>query len=194
MAATTTENNVGVIEKNRIIFLSGFFNEDKAKEAITSILTLESQNPTKDILMIIDSYGGFVHSLMAIHDIMKYVTRCDVVTLGIGKQMSCGQLLLVSGTKGKRFVTPNSRILLHQISAGTFGKLSEMEIDINENKKLQDIIELMILKYTKINRKQLTELMKMDSYMSATEALKFGLIDGIIKSPSDLYKNPNVNL
>jgi len=182
------------LEKNRIVFLSGSFNEDKAKEVITTILNLEAKDPTKDILMIIDSYGGYVHSLLAIHDVMKHITRCDIVTMGIGKQMSCGQLLLISGSKGKRFATPNSRILMHQISSMTWGKLSDMEVDIDESKKLQEIIESMIVKYTKMNRKQVNELMQRDSYMSANEALEAGLIDGIVKNPNDLYKNPNVNL
>jgi len=108
--------------------------------------------------------------------------------------MSCGQLLLISGSKGKRFATPNSRILMHQISSMTWGKLSDMEVDIDESKKLQEIIESMIVKYTKMNRKQVNELMQRDSYMSANEALEAGLIDGIVKNPNDLYKNPNVNL
>jgi ATP-dependent Clp protease protease subunit len=179
---------------NRIIYLSGDFDENKSKDVIDKILKLEAKNPNKDILLMIDSYGGYVHSLLAIHDVIKHITRCKVITLGIGKQMSCGQLLLISGEKGARFATPNSRILLHQISSVTFGKLADMEVDIDESRKLQVIIENLIVKYTKISKKELTELMKIDSYMSAEEALKLGIIDGIIKKPSDLYKHPKVNL
>jgi ATP-dependent Clp protease, protease subunit len=190
----TPSSPSNAIENNRIVFLSGLFDEDKAKEVITSILNLEAKDPTKDILMVIDSYGGYVHSLLAMHDVMKHISRCDIITLGIGKQMSCGQLLLISGTKGKRFVTPNSRILIHQLSAMTWGKLAEMEVHINESKKLQEILESIIVKYTKVNRKQLLDLMAKDSYISANEALELGLIDGIVKSPNDLYKNSNINL
>jgi len=174
------------MDENRIIFLSGDFNEDKAKEVITRLFTLESKDPTKDIIMYIDSYGGWVHSFMAIHDIMK-MSRCDIATVCIGKAMSCGQMLLVSGTKGKRFSTPNSRILLHEISSGSFGKLTDMEIDINETKSLQKIIEDLIVKYTKITKAKIKELMARDRYFSASEALKLGIIDHIIKTPKDLY-------
>lgn len=182
------------LEQNRIVFLSGLFNEDKAKDVITNILSLEAKDPTKDILLIIDSYGGYIHSLMAIHDVIKHVTRCDIITLGIGKQMSCAQMLLMSGTKGKRFVTPNSRILMHQLSSGTFGKLSEMDIDIVESRKVQEILEKLVVKYTKLSRAKIKELMRIDSYISAEEALEMGMIDGIVKCPSDIYKNKNINL
>jgi len=182
------------MEKNRIVFLSGAFNEDKSKEIINNILNLETKDPTSDILLIIDSYGGYVHSLMAIHDVIKHVCRCDIVTLGIGKQMSCGQMLLMSGTKGKRFVTPNSRVLIHQLSSVTFGKLSEMEVDINESKALQKMLDDLIVKYTNITRKQLPEIMSKDSFFSAEEAVKLGIVDGIVNSPRDLYKNPKIKL
>jgi ATP-dependent Clp protease protease subunit len=180
-----------VIDENRIIFLSGAFNEDKAKEVITRIFTLEAKNPTKDIIMYIDSYGGHVHSFMAIHDIIK-ISRCNVATVCIGKAMSCGQMLLISGTKGKRFSTPNSRILLHEISNGTWGKLSDMEIDINETKSLQKIIEDLIIKYTKINKIKIKELMTRDRYFSATECIEMGIIDHIINTPKDLYSRINI--
>lgn len=194
MAALGSESSGNTMEKNRIVFLSGAFNEDKAKEVITNVLSLEAKDPTKDIIMMIDSYGGYVHSLLAIHDVIKHYCRCDIVTLGIGKQMSCGQLLLMSGTKGKRFVTPNSRILMHQISAFSFGKLKDMEIDINESREVQKIIENLIVKYTKITKKQLPELMAIDSFFSAEKAVELGIVDGIIAKPNDLYKNPQINL
>ena len=190
VTATTSSDT---LLDNRIIFLSGDFNEDKTKEVINLIIILEAKCPTKDILMYIDSYGGYVHSLLAIHDVIKHITRCDIATIGIGKQMSCGQMLLISGTKGKRFATPNSRILLHEISSMTFGKLHEQEIDIAETKKLQKIIEDMILKYTKITKHQLAKLMKVDSYISTPEALELGIIDNIIQKPTDLYKHPKMN-
>ena len=188
------DKNGDVLTENRIIFLSGVFDENKAKDVITQILKLEAKDPRKDILLVIDSYGGYVHSLFAIHDVIKHMTRCDVITVGIGKQMSCGQMLLISGTKGKRFATPNSRILMHQISNFTFGKLSEMENDIEETKRLQEIAEKLIVKYTKIKKTELKELMKKDSYITAEEALELGIIDGIIKKPTDLYKREGINL
>lgn len=193
------KNNVGdnagggnTMEKNRMIFLSGSFTEEKAKNVITQIFSLEAQDPTKDIVLIIDSYGGYVHSLMAIHDVIKHLTRCDVVTLGIGKQMSCGQMLLMSGTKGKRFLTPNSRVLIHQISSGAFGKLSDMELDIAESKRLQKLFEKLIIQYSKVTKQKLKELMKVDSYITAEEAKDLGIVDGIVNCPSDLYKKINL--
>jgi ATP-dependent Clp protease protease subunit len=179
------------LEDNRIIYMSGDFNEEKAKNVITNLLTLESKDPTKDILMYIDSYGGYIHSFLAIHDIVKML-RCDVATLAIGKTMSCGQMLLISGAKGKRFITPNSRVLMHEVSSGSFGKLSDMEIDINEAKELKKIVEDMIVKYTKIKRNELKDLMIRDSYFSAQEALKFGMVDYIINKPKDLYSRINI--
>lgn len=186
------DKDKNVADNNRIIFMTGSFEEDKAKSIIERMLTLEAQAPTKDIIMCIDSYGGYVHSLLAIHDIMKNLCRCDISTVCIGKAMSCGQMLLMSGTKGKRFATPNARILVHEVSNMTFGKLTDMEIDINETKELQKILESMLLKYTKLNKEEVKDLMNRDSYLSAKEAVKFGIIDHIIEYPKDLYKKLNI--
>lgn len=185
-------DNKNVLDNNRIVFMNGDFNEDKSKTIMERLLTLEAQEPQKDIVMYIDSYGGYVHSFLAIHDVMKHICRCDIATICTGKAMSCGQMLLIAGTKGKRFATPNSRILMHEVSSGTFGKLSDMEIDINEGKELQKILEILILKYTKIKKNEIKDLMKRDSYLSAKEALKYGIVDFIIESPSMLYKNIKV--
>jgi len=179
------------IDDNRFIYVSGQFNEDKAKDVVNRLLDLEIKNPTKDIIMYIDSYGGYIHSFLAIHDAIKMI-RCDVATVCIGKAMSCGQLLLMSGTKGKRFITPNSRILIHQIATLTCGKIADIELDINESKELQKIIEGMIVKYTNITSKKLVEIMKYDSYFSAKQAMDLGVVDHLITSPNVLYKNVNV--
>ncbi|HUU87507.1 MAG TPA: ATP-dependent Clp protease proteolytic subunit [Candidatus Glassbacteria bacterium] len=175
------------IEENRIIYLGGDFNEEKAKEVVKKLLTFEAKDPTKDILMYIDSYGGYVHSFLAIHDIMKMM-RCDVATVGLGKSMSCGQLLLMSGTKGKRFITPNTRVLVHEVSSFTHGKLANMEIDIKESKELQKIIEKLIVRYTNITVKKLKGVMDIDSYFSANQTVELGIADYVITSPSVLYK------
>ena len=175
-------------DTNRIVFFSGQFEESKTQATIERILTLESQSPTKDIIMYIDSYGGNVHSLLAIHDVMKNLCRCDIATVCVGKAMSCGQMLLMSGTKGKRFATTNARILVHEVSSGTFGKLAEMELDIMEAKTLQKTVEKLVVTYSKLKPKEIKEIMKRDSYLSVEEAKKFGIIDHIIEKPSDLYK------
>ena len=180
-----------VFDDNRIIYMSGEFNEITAKEIITRLITLESKDPTKDILMYIDSYGGHVHSFLAMHDIIKML-RCNVATVAIGKTMSCGQMLLISGTKGKRFITPNARVLMHEISNMTWGKLSDLEVDINETKELRKILDDMIVKYTNIKKSDLNQIMMRDSYFSAQESLKFGIVDNIIHKPKDLYDKINL--
>lgn len=182
MATKTTD----ALDENRIIYMTGEFNEERAKDIITRLFTLESKDPSKDILMYIDSYGGWVHSFLAIHDVIKLL-RCEVATVCIGKSMSCGQMLLISGTKGKRFITPNSRVLMHEISHFTFGKLTDIEIDVNETKALKKIIEDLIVKYTKIKAKDLKEIMQRDTYFSAEDALRLGIVDHIIHKPKDLY-------
>lgn len=174
------------LDDNRIIYMSGEFNEDKAKEIITKLFTLEAKDPSRDILMYIDSYGGYVHSFLAIHDVIKMI-RCNVATIAIGKTMSCGQMLLISGAKGKRFITPNARVLMHEIASGAFGKLSEMEVDINETRALKKIVEDLIVKYTKIKKTDLKQIMTRDSYFSAEEAVKLGIVDHIVHKPNDLY-------
>ena len=176
------------IDDNRLIYMSGKFSEDAAKDVVSQLLKFNYDDPKKDILMVIDSYGGIVDSFIAIHDTMRLI-RCDVATLCIGKAMSCGHLLLTSGTKGKRFITPNSRIMVHQVSAGTWGKLSEMENSVEETKRLEGIINKLIIKYSKITKRKLTDLLSKDSYLSPEKGLEYGFIDTIVRAPSHLYKN-----
>jgi len=181
-AKTTT------LEDNRIIYMGGDFNEEKAKDIITKLFTLEAKDPSKDILMYIDSYGGYVHSFLAMHDVIKML-RCDVATVALGKSMSCGQMLLVSGTKGKRFMTPNARVLMHEISSWSSGKVTDMVVDLNETKALKKLCEDLIIKYTKIKRAELKEMMNIDYYFDAKTSLKYGMVDYIINKPKDLYSH-----
>lgn len=186
------ERMTNELESNRIIFMNGAFNENKAEQIVTRLLQYECQDPSKDIIMFIDSYGGLVDSFVTIHDVIKLL-HCDVATVCVGKAMSCGQMLLMSGTKGKRFITPNSRVLLHEISSWTCGKVTNMEIDIEESRRLQkDVFEKLILKYTKITKKQLDELIGKDAYFDAKRCVELGIVDGIINSPNQLYKNLNI--
>ena len=186
-----SSSSSNVLEKNRIIYLNGKFNESMVEKAIQKLFQLESDNPHKDILIIIDSYGGFVHSLLGLYDAINLI-RCDVATLCLGKAMSCGQMLLMCGAKNKRFATKHSRILAHQISSGAIGKLSDMEIEINETKELNTIIESLFKKHANLNKKEFDKLMSKESYMSAKEAKKIGLIDHIVETHNDLYKKINL--
>jgi ATP-dependent Clp protease protease subunit len=179
------------LENNRIIHIQGTFNEEMASKVLENIISMEMKDPTKDILLVIDSFGGYLHSFIAIHDAIK-LSRCDISTLCIGKAMSCGQLLLMSGTKGKRFSTENSRILVHELSSATWGKLTDMEIDIKESKELRKLMNVLMKKYTSLSQKKIDKLMARDSFMSAKEAKKLGIIDHVVKNNKDLYKRINL--
>lgn len=187
---TNSEINQAVIEKlfeSRIIFLAGDINEAKSQEAVSRLITLDYQNPLRDILFYIDSYGGDVHSFIAIHDAMKMI-RCDVATIGVGKVMSAAAMLLLSGTIGKRFITPNSRVMIHQISAGDEGNLSYLKNSIAEVEKLQVLFEQLVKKYTKMSIKQIGECFKKDTYMDAVASKRFGIVDYIIDDPNCVSK------
>tara|TARA_R110000824_G_scaffold148242_2_gene317818 strand:- start:23231 stop:23791 length:561 start_codon:yes stop_codon:yes gene_type:complete len=176
------------LDENRIIYFNGDFTEEKSKDIITKLIELDTKDPSKDILMIIDSYGGYVHSFLAIHDVMKCFIRCDVATLAIGKTMSCGQMLLMSGTKGKRFVTPNTSVLVHELSSANWGPLREMENSLNESKRLMGVLNSLFIKYTDLNKTSLKDLMTKDSYMTANEAVEFSIADHVVHKHSDIWK------
>jgi ATP-dependent Clp protease protease subunit len=102
--------------------------------------------------------------------------------------MSSGQMLLISGTKGKRFILPHSRVLIHGLSSGTWGTLPEMLNEVEESKRMQKMLDGLILKYTKIKKAELAELISKDSYITAEDAVRMGIVDFIVNSPSQLYK------
>lgn len=177
-------------DTSRLVYFSGAFNETKACNIISHLLALDTADPTKDIVMYIDSYGGVVDSFIAIHDAIKML-RCNLVTVCIGKAMSCAAMLLMTGTKGRRFITPNSRILLHQITTIHYGKTTDLVNEMKETKRQQKLLESMIIKYTKIKRSDLKKILEYDSYFSSQQALKMGVVDYIIKKPEDLYSRIN---
>lgn len=172
---------------SRRIYFTGDFNEESSKNAIITLLDLEAKNPLKDIIFYINSYGGYVDDFVAIHDTIKML-RCRVVTVCVGKAMSAGAFLLMSGTKGFRFITPNSRTMIHQLSASTWGKLTEMENHVDQLKSQQKQIRKLTLEYTKITEKNIDKILEKDSYFSADETIKFGIADKIIDSNTELYK------
>ena len=175
------------VEFNRLIYLTGVIDEKKVENVVGRLLSYECQDPTKDIIMFIDSYGGIVDSFVSIHDAMKML-RCDVATVCIGKAMSCAQMLLISGTKGKRFMTPNSRVMIHEINSGMEGKITNIENDVSEVKRMQKhIVERLILKYTTITKDHLTKIIGKDKYFTANDCLKYGIVDHIMDKPSTLY-------
>jgi len=169
------------LKESRIIFLNGRIDEKKAKEINEKLLLLEWESPIQDIYFYIDSYGGYVDSTFSIIDVMNLIS-CDVQTICIGKAMSGAAMVLATGTKGKRFITPNSRVMIHQVWSFSFGSASEIEIEAKEIKRLQQKVETLLVKTTgqKLNqiRKDLTYL----RYMTAKEAVDYGLVDAIMNS------------
>lgn len=172
--------------KERIVFLVGPVSDETANLVVAQLLFLESENPDKDISLYINSPGGSVTAGMSIYDTLNFI-KPDVSTLCLGQAASMGAFLLSAGTKGKRFALPNSRVMIHQplISGGLGGQASDIEIHARELLKLKHKLNELLAKHT---GKKLTQLEKdtdRDHFMSATEALKYGLIDHVVQSRND---------
>ena len=166
--------------KERIIFLTGEVNDVSASLVCAQLLFLESEDPKKDIFLYINSPGGIVTSGLSIYDTMQYV-RPDVNTLCLGQAASMGSLLLAAGAAGKRFSLPNSRIMIHQPSSGTEGKITDQEIMLREGVFLKKRLAEIFAKNTGKKLAEVEKDMDRDNWMSAEEALKYGIIDKIIK-------------
>jgi ATP-dependent Clp protease protease subunit len=176
---------------SRIIYLTGQISEATTKSFAEKLFDLEVQDPYRDILVYIDSYGGSVDSFIAMHDAMKLM-RCPVATVCLGKAMSAALMLLISGTKGRRFITRYSRTMMHEVFASSFGKLAELDNDLQETKRMQKVLEKLVLRYTKVTKANIDTFMRKDTFFDAEQSLKFGLVDHIIDSPANLYKVVNV--
>ncbi len=166
--------------KDRIIFLGEDVNSHTANLVVAQMLFLENEDPKKDIIFYINSPGGSVYDGMAIYDTMQFV-KADVQTVGIGLQASMGAFLLSSGTKGKRFVLPHSKIMIHQPSSGTRGKVTDMEIDLKESLKVKHQLNEILAKNTGQKLSKIELDAERDYWMSAEEAVKYGLADKVIK-------------
>lgn len=178
--------NPDVFKQNRIIYFSGGFTEAKVQDTVKKLIEFEVKDPTKNIVVFIDSNGGFVDSFFALHDTIKMI-RSQVATVCLGRAMSAGMLLLMSGQKGKRFITKNSRILVHEMSAGTYGKLSDMDLDVREALRMQELINQMVLEYTDIKKENLEDFMSRDTYCDADRAKELGIVDHVIESYHDIF-------
>lgn len=166
---------------DRIVFLGEDVNPHTANLVIAQLLFLAHEDPKKDIKLYINSPGGSVYDGLAIIDTMNYI-QPDVQTIGIGLQASMGAMLLSSGTKGKRFVLPNSRIMIHQPSYGSpQSKVTDQEIELKEGLLLKKLLIEMLAKNTGQDIKKVEKDMDRDNWMSAEEAKKYGIIDEIIK-------------
>ncbi|GEO82267.1 ATP-dependent Clp endopeptidase proteolytic subunit ClpP [Pararhodospirillum oryzae] len=167
--------------KERIIFLTGAVQDSVASLICAQLLFLESENPTKDIAFYINSPGGVVTSGMAIYDTMHYI-RSAVSTVCIGQAASMGSLLLCAGEKGKRFATPNARIMIHQPSGGFQGQAADIEIQAREILALRERLNKVYVRHTGRDLETIERAMDRDNYMTASEARDFGLIDEVIET------------
>lgn len=168
--------------KDRIIFLGDAVNEHTANLVVAQLLFLQAEDAKKDIYLYINSPGGSVYDALAIYDTMQYVTN-DIQTVGIGVQASAAAFLLGSGTKGKRFLLPNSTVMIHQPSSGTRGKVTDQEIDLQESLRVKRLLEEIMAKNTGKKLETVHQDMERDRWMTADEALKYGLVDKVITTP-----------
>ena len=164
---------------DRIIFLGEEVNATTASLVVAQLLYLEAQDPDKDIQLYINSPGGSVTDGMAIYDTMQYV-KCDVSTICIGMAASMGAFLLSGGAKGKRFSLPNSQIMIHQPSAGTQGQITDMAIHLKRLETIKKRMNRIMAENCGRSLEEVTAACERDNFMSAQEALDFGLIDKII--------------
>jgi ATP-dependent Clp protease protease subunit len=165
--------------KDRIIFLGSDVNEASANTIVAQLLFLQAQDSKKDIYLYINSPGGSVYDALAIYDTMEFVTN-DVQTVGIGVQASAAAFLLSSGTKGKRFLLPNSTVMIHQPSSGTRGKVTDQEIDLKESLRIKQLLEQIMAKNTGQKPAKIHDDMERDKWLTAKEALDYGIVDKII--------------
>ena len=166
--------------KDRIIFLTGAIDDNVAAVVSAQLLFLESQDSTKDIMFYINSPGGYVSSGLAMYDTMQFV-KCDISTLVIGQASSAGSLLAMAGTKGKRYALNNSRIMIHQPSGGYSGQATDILIHAEEINKIKARLNRIYADHTGQDIITINEAMERDKFMTTEEALKFGLIDKVIK-------------
>ena len=169
--------------KERIIFLTGQINDNVASLVTAQLLFLEAEDPKKEIYLYINSPGGLVTAGLGIYDTMQYV-KPDISTLCIGQAASMGSFLLAAGKEGKRFSLPNSRIMVHQPSAGFQGQATDIEIHANEVLSLKKRLNEIYSKHTGKNIEEIKAALERDNFMTAEVAKNFGLIDEVVEKRS----------
>ncbi len=169
--------------KERIIFLTGQINDNVASLVTAQLLFLEAEDPKKEIYLYINSPGGLVTAGLGIYDTMQYI-KPDISTLCIGQAASMGSFLLAAGTKGKRFSLPNSRIMVHQPSAGFQGQATDIEIHANEVLSLKKRLNEIYSKHTGKSVDEIKSALERDNFMTAEAAKSFGLIDEVVEKRS----------
>ena len=169
--------------KERIIFLVGPVQDNVSSLVTAQLLFLESENPKKEISLYINSPGGLVTAGLGIYDTMQYI-KAPVSTLCIGQASSMGSFLLAAGEKGKRFSLPNSRIMVHQPSAGYQGQATDIEIHAKEILALKSRLNKIYSKHTKKSEEEIKKALERDNFMTPEEAKSFGLIDNVVEKRS----------
>ena len=170
--------------KDRIIMISGEVNEAMASVVVSELLYLQSEDPEAPIHIYINSPGGSVVDGLAIVDTMNLIS-CPVYTYCVGQCASMGSIFLVSGEKGHRYALPNSRIMIHQVSGGSQGTYEDMKRSINEAGRLNELLANVLANGTGKSLKEVKKDMDRDYFMSAEEALKYGIVDKVLSSVSD---------
>ncbi len=165
--------------RDRIVMISGPIDMAMANTVVAQLLFLESENPNADISLYLNTPGGEVNAGWAIMDTMQYI-KPNVSTIGMGLVASMGSVLLAAGAKGKRFVLPNTEIMIHQPLAGTQGQVTDMEIHVANFKRTKERLIKQMSGFTGRKEKELFDAMERDNYMDAETAKKFGLIDDIL--------------
>lgn len=166
--------------KDRIIFIGGPIEDAMANAVMAQLLFLDSQNPKEDIKIYINSPGGVVTSALAIYDTMQYV-KADVQTICVGLAASGAALLLAAGKKGKRYILPNSEVLIHQVMGGASGQATDIDIHARHIIKIKDRLNKILAKHTNQKLDKVERDTERDYFMSAEEALEYRIVDKIIK-------------
>jgi len=174
--------------KERIVILGSAINDDVANVIVAQLLFLEADDPDKDITFYINSPGGSVTSGMAIYDTMQYV-KCDISTLCIGQAASMGAVLLAAGAHGKRYSLPNARIMIHQPLGGFQGQATDIGIHAREILRIRTELNRIFAHHTRKDIEQISQDTERDNFMSASEAVAYGIIDKVLASREDITKD-----
>lgn len=169
--------------KERIIFITGEFNDQLASLVCAQLLFLEAENPKKDISIYINSPGGVVTSGLSVYDTMQYV-KPDISTLCMGQAASMGSLILAAGTKGKRFCLPHARVMIHQPHGGMRGQSTDIQIHAKETLEIRNLLYQIYVRHTGKTFDEIEASMERDNFMRPETAKEFGLIDGVIVNRS----------
>ena len=173
--------------KDNVIFAVGPIEDNMANLIVAQMLFLESENPSKDIYLYINSPGGSITSGLSIYDTMQFI-KPDVSTICIGQAASMGAILLAGGTKSKRFSLPNSRMMIHQPISGFQGQASDIDIHAKEVLKMKALVNSILSKHTGKSEKQIGKDTDRDNFMDAQAALEYGLIDQILEERTEALK------